>query len=99
MKSKEYLKEFIIWAPSGDPEAPYKSRHNGVDLSLRLNDFPAEHLYTLVTGDSVVHFDDWPKAWTKSRARKSARNVATSARANTSAYTKTPAKTAKSKSF
>ena len=99
MKRRDYLREFIIWSPSGDPEIPYTTTHNGVALSIRLNDFPAEHLYTLVEGNSLVHFDDWPKTWTKSQARKSARNATTSTRANTSGYSKTTAKTTKSKSF
>ena len=66
MKLKDHLKEFIIWTPSGDPDIPFQAKHNGVAMSIRLNDFPAEHLYTLVAEDSTVHFDDWPKVWTKS---------------------------------
>jgi hypothetical protein len=99
MKQKDYLKEFIVWKPTGDPEVPFKTRHNGAALSVRLNDFPAEHLYTLIEVDSMVDFDDWPKVWTKSRARKPARNVGTTARAKTSGYAKTAAKTTKSKSL
>jgi len=99
MKRKDYLKEFIIWTPSGDPEMPFKTKHNGVALGVRLNDFPAEHLYTLVAGDSTAHFDEWPKMWTKARPRKSARNVTATARAKTSGYAKNAAKATKSKSL
>ena len=31
---------------------------------LRMNDFPAESLYTLTVGDERIDFDDAPPGWT-----------------------------------
>jgi hypothetical protein len=38
----------------------------GEQCLIRINDFPDEHLYTLMVNDQeVVHFDDWPLCWTR----------------------------------
>ena len=97
MKRTDYLKEVIIWSASGDPEVPFKTNHNGVALNVRVNNFPAEHLYTLIAGNATIDFDDWPKSWTRPRSRRPARKATVNA--NTSRFTKTTAKSTKLKSF
>jgi len=80
MKNKNYLTEEIMWNFTDDPEYPYRAVHDGKKLLVRLNDFPAEHLYTLLADDEeIVNFDDWAAAWSrapKSSERKAARSAA-----------------------
>lgn len=61
-----YLDEEIIWKRAKDPRFPFSASYDGQTLILRLNDFPAEHLYTLITDGAEVDFDDWPAKWTRS---------------------------------
>jgi hypothetical protein len=36
------------------------------EWKIRINDFPAEPLYTLIVDCSeIIHFNDWPKEWVK----------------------------------
>jgi hypothetical protein len=38
-------------------------------MTIRVNDFPAEPLYTLlVDGEEVEDLEDWPEAWTRPEA-------------------------------
>jgi len=68
MKSKDYLSENIRWKETSNPSFPLRSAHSGDDLRLRLNDFPAESLYTLfVNGEEVIDIDDLPANWTIER--------------------------------
>jgi len=54
----------LYWAKSTNPEYPYQVNWNGHELEIRVNDFPAEPLYTLIAdGAPVESFDDWPTAW------------------------------------
>lgn len=97
MTPRNYLKEIIVWSPSGDPEIPFKAKRDGVVLSVQVNDFPADHLYTLVVGDSSVNFDEWPKTWTKHTRRIRSKRAITTARAKASSYTRTAEKSTRSK--
>ncbi len=63
-RNREYLREPIIWHKTGDPEYPYETRQETQKLTIRLNDFPEEHLYTLLAdSEPVISFDDWPEIW------------------------------------
>ena len=56
----------LAWVATGDGEFPYRTEHNARTFTIRINDFPAEPLYTLmVDGIAVEDFEDWPKAWQK----------------------------------
>ena len=56
----------LQWESTGDGEVPYRALVDGRALSIRVNDFPAEPLYTLlVDGHEVEDLDDWPSAWMK----------------------------------
>lgn len=61
---KNYFDLKVIWKKSDDPEFPYFSEVEGEQCLIRLNDFPDEHLYTLLAnGIAVADFDDWPASW------------------------------------
>lgn len=54
----------IRWEHSGDGEFPYHAEVDGRTLTVRVNDFPAEQLYTLlVDGTELLDLDDWPTVW------------------------------------
>ncbi|MCP9493048.1 MAG: hypothetical protein MSG64_01200 [Pyrinomonadaceae bacterium MAG19_C2-C3] len=58
------LKRRIIWKKSSDPFHPFVANFEGERCVIRLNDFPAEHLYTLIVdGEEVSDFDDWSEHW------------------------------------
>ncbi len=61
-----YLDEKIAWRKTADPKRPFAAEFEGEKCLLRLNDFPDEHLYTLlVNGVEVTDFDDWSSRWTR----------------------------------
>ncbi|HEY2792824.1 MAG TPA: hypothetical protein VGJ28_10730 [Micromonosporaceae bacterium] len=54
----------VAFAHTGDGEWPYRAIAAGVTLLIRVNDFPAEPLYSLfVDGTHVADLDDWPSPW------------------------------------
>lgn len=54
------------WAAAENGEFPYAVEVTGERWTIRVNDFPAEPLYTLlVDGVEQLDLDDWPPAWTK----------------------------------
>ena len=54
----------IAWAHTDDAEHPYGAQFDGHALLIRLNDFPAEPLYTLlIDGVATQDLDDWPATW------------------------------------
>jgi hypothetical protein len=56
----------ITWEYTGDGELPYRARVNGVELLVRVNDFPAEPLYSLlVNGQPADDLEDWPDQWVR----------------------------------
>ncbi|MCG3161712.1 MAG: hypothetical protein JMDDDDMK_02921 [Acidobacteria bacterium] len=62
----ENLDVSVIWESNSDPENPYRAEIEDEQRLLRLNDFPDEHLYTLlVNGAAVADFDDWPVNWVR----------------------------------
>jgi hypothetical protein len=63
---KDYLDVSVVWEKSADPEYPYHAEIEGEQCLIRLNDFPDEHLYTLLAdGVAVADFDDWPSNWVR----------------------------------
>jgi hypothetical protein len=56
----------IVWARTGNAELPYRARLGTRSLTIRVNDFPAMPLFTLlVDGQEVEDLDAWPSAWAK----------------------------------
>jgi hypothetical protein len=44
----------------------YKATVDGARWTIRMNDFPAEPLYTLlINGQPIIHFNNWPSFWKK----------------------------------
>ena len=59
--AKDYLDVSVVWEKGDDPEYPYYAVIAGEQCLIRLNDFPAAHLYTLLAGGvAIADFDDWP---------------------------------------
>ncbi|GAA3452728.1 hypothetical protein [Dactylosporangium matsuzakiense] len=60
----ELTERAIAWEHSGDGEFPYHAEVDGRTLTVRVNDFPAEPLYTLMAdGTELADLDDWPSSW------------------------------------
>jgi hypothetical protein len=54
----------LVWQHTGDAELPYTTHARNRRCVIRINDFPAEPLYTLmVDGQAVCDLEDWPSAW------------------------------------
>lgn len=66
IKARNYLAEEIVWRKNADPLRPYAADLEGRKSVIRINDFPEEHLYTLIVGDAeIADFSDWPAQWTR----------------------------------
>ena len=64
MKVQNYLAEKIIWKRGSNSTYPYVGDFEGDKCLIRVNDFPDEHLYTLIVNDrEIASFDDWPTHW------------------------------------
>jgi hypothetical protein len=67
--ASELFGRFIAWEHTNDPGSPYQADLDGRSLVLRVNDFPAQPIYTLVVdGVDLVDLDDWPDAWRRPAA-------------------------------
>jgi len=67
-----YLRRQVQWTATGDPVEPYASMSGAHEWRLRINDFPEEHLYSLIVdGTEVSGFDDWPESWVRPSAENS----------------------------
>ena len=56
----------IAWKHTGNGEYPYQAQVEGKTLTMRVNDFPDEPLYTLISdGQEVADLEDWPAAWVR----------------------------------
>ena len=62
---EDLLNTKMHWFKYHDPEYPYKCYHGGNILKLRLNDFPAEPLYSLFVNDKfITDLESLPDCWT-----------------------------------
>jgi len=60
----DLLQVAITWKHTGDAELPYTAEVQGRTYTIRINDFPAEPLYTLISeGTELRDLEDWPPAW------------------------------------
>jgi hypothetical protein len=68
MSGMTWLERPIHWHETGDPLVPYSARYDGRTLKLRLGDFPAEDLYTLLVDNiEVISVSTWPSGWVRPR--------------------------------
>jgi hypothetical protein len=68
MADGSWLERAIHWRATGDAYVPLAATYDDQALELRLGDFPAEDLYTLlVDGFEVLSFSDWPRQWVRPR--------------------------------
>ncbi|MCP4153421.1 MAG: hypothetical protein GY757_37180 [bacterium] len=70
MNANDYLDQNICWDRHCDPFFPYiteiKTESGRVNLKLRINDFPAEALYTLFVNDiAIIDLEDFPENWSR----------------------------------
>lgn len=66
----------VAWEHTGDGEFPYRATVDGAELVVRVNDFPAEPLYSLlVNGRTAVDLEDWPERWRRPAARRGIPNL------------------------
>lgn len=64
----EKLKQSITWRETGNATFPWEAHMGNETYVVRLNDFPAEPLYTLiVNGTEFGDFEDWPATWKRPR--------------------------------
>jgi hypothetical protein len=69
MKIKDYFAKAIKWNRSSDAEHPWCTTLEGKKARVRLNDFPAQSLYTLIVDGSETDFDAWPSAWKRATTK------------------------------
>jgi hypothetical protein len=56
----------LVWEHTGDGEMPFRTNVGERVLTIRVNDFPAEPIYSLlVDGEQVEDLDDWPGTWVR----------------------------------
>jgi hypothetical protein len=56
----------IVFTATGDGERPYTAVDAGRAVTVHVNDFPAEPLYSVFAdGARLGDLDDWPPAWTR----------------------------------
>ena len=66
----------VLWHRTNDPLLPFRADVGSDTWHLKLNDFPEEHMYTLlVNSREVDRFDDWPKTWKDPEAAVSGRKA------------------------
>jgi hypothetical protein len=63
--SKEAARR-VEWRRTASAEHPYEAEMNGRRWTVRVNDFPAEPLYTLlIDGVPAGDLEEWPAAWVR----------------------------------
>lgn len=54
----------IRWEHTSDAEFPYRVLVDGHTHTIRINDFPAEPLFTLlIDGQEIEDLEDWPRGY------------------------------------
>ncbi len=61
----DLLQEPIRWGRSWFTKKHVVGRatHRGQKLAVRINNFPDKPMFTLISPDGQLDFDDWPPAW------------------------------------
>lgn len=54
----------VVWRRGASALLPYEADVEGQHWAVRVNDFPAEALYTLIiNGEPAEDLEAWPAAW------------------------------------
>jgi hypothetical protein len=54
------------WLKTQDPTALWQTQVGAENWTVRVNDFPEDHLYTLFVNDEELgSFDEWPRPWSR----------------------------------
>jgi hypothetical protein len=54
----------VRWLKTNDPTELWSAQAGAETWTIRVNDFPEEHLYTLLVNDREIgSFDEWPRQW------------------------------------
>jgi len=62
--------EPLSWEHTGDGEIPYRTSVDARVIKLRVNDFPAEPMYTLLAeGQEIADLESWPDLWVRPGAK------------------------------
>jgi len=60
------LKTNVKWFRTQEPTALWRAEIGADTWTVRVNDFPEEHLYTLFINDGELgNFDEWPRQWSR----------------------------------
>lgn len=55
-----------VWIRTGHGEFPLRGEIGGQPALIRINDYPADPLYSLIVdGQNVGNLEDWPTSWTE----------------------------------
>jgi hypothetical protein len=76
---KPRLEQVVRWREVDDLDVPWQATAGASHWQVRLNDFPDDHMYTLlVEGRESGDFDDWPEVWDRGEPElpRAQRNVA-----------------------
>jgi hypothetical protein len=66
------LKKNVKWSRAKHPTALWCAQVGADTWTVRVNDFPEEHLYTLFVNDEGLgHFDEWPRQWSRTEVPQS----------------------------
>src|SRR5258708_1527623 len=61
-----FLRTRVEWVGTTDPELQWRTQAGPDTWTVRVNDFPANRLYTLlINGEELGSFDEWPREWSR----------------------------------
>lgn len=65
------VKEKITWQNSKNGVYPYFFKKGNAEFEIRVNDFPAEPVYTLIVdGKEISNLESWPENWQRPNPNK-----------------------------
>lgn len=66
----------MTWFSTNDPVAFWRTEAGPQIWTVRVNNFPEDHLYTLfINGHEIGDFDEWPIRWVRAREQSNPSSV------------------------
>ncbi len=60
------LNDAVTWSKTQHPTALWRAQVGPQTWTVRVNDFPEDHLYTLLIDEQEIGaFDEWPQRWVR----------------------------------